>query len=71
MDDAALQDRLQAIERRQSVVLAMVAGLYLFGALLLFEREIAAVTPWHSAVALVVLGLVALVVGIQRRRGAR
>lgn len=71
MDDAALQKRLRTIERRQSVVIAMLAGLYLFGALLFLEQQIAEVTPWHNAVALVVLGLVALLIGFRRRRRAR
>jgi len=31
MDDAALQDRLAAIERRQYAILTLLAGLYAYG----------------------------------------
>lgn len=32
MDDAALQKRLTGIERRQYAILALLAGLYVYGA---------------------------------------
>lgn len=71
MDDSALQDRLDAIERRQSITLALLAGLYLLGGLWLLVRGVDAITAWHAGVAAVVLALGALAAGIYRRRRAR
>jgi len=70
MDDSALQQRLERIERRQSYLLVLVAGLYVFAALWLLVRELAAITAWHVAVGLVAVGVLVAVVGTYRRRQA-
>lgn len=71
MDESALQDRLEAIERRQSFVLALLVGLYLLGALWLLVETVAAVTVGDVVAGGVILAILASVVGIYRRRRAR
>jgi len=71
MDESALQHRLAAIERRQSLVLALLAGLYVIGLLGALVVTVPAVTAWHASAVGVVAGLVVLVVGIARRRRTR
>ncbi|WP_436925366.1 hypothetical protein [Halosimplex amylolyticum] len=65
MDDAALRERLGRIERRQTLVLALLVPPYLLGAAELFGY-------WVTTVAATVLALVgfALVVVRRRRRPA-
>ncbi|MEF8776011.1 MAG: hypothetical protein V5A43_05865 [Haloarculaceae archaeon] len=71
MDESALRDRLRSIERRQTIGISLLVGIYLFGGYLLLVGEIPSVTEYSATTALVALGLVALVVGIYRRRRAR
>ena len=71
MDESALQHRLDAVERRQSVTLALLAGLYVLAGLAAVVWIVPAVTARHASALGVVVGLVALVVGIARRRRAR
>ncbi|MFC7132455.1 MULTISPECIES: hypothetical protein [Salinibaculum] len=70
MDESALQNRLARIERRQSLVLALLAGIYLFGGLWILIRETTAVTVWNASAVGVALAILALAVGISRRRRA-
>jgi uncharacterized protein (DUF983 family) len=68
MDDAALQNRLDAIERRQSrIVSLLLVGYVLVGTWLVVD-EFAAVTVWDATVALVVLALVLSIGWLYRRR---
>jgi len=71
MDEPALQTRLDAVERRQSLTLALLVGVYLLGGLWVVVREVAVVTAWHAGVGVVALGVAALMTGIYRRRRAR
>ena len=68
MDESALQSRLDAIERRQSLVLSLLVVSYLFAASWLLVDAFDAVTVYHAAVALVALAGLASVAGIARRR---
>lgn len=71
MDESALQNRLEAIKRRQFYVLALLSGTYVLAGLWLLVRETAAVTVWHASAGVVGLCLVALFVAVYRRRRAR
>jgi ABC-type uncharacterized transport system permease subunit len=71
MDDAALHQRLSRLERRLTLTLALVVGLYLLGGVTAVVWIVPGVTPWHGAISVVALGLVAVVVGMARRRRAR
>jgi len=71
MDESALQHRLDAVERRQSLTLALLVGLYVLAGLAAVVWTVPAVTAWHASALGVVAGLAALVVGIARRRRAR
>ncbi len=71
MDESPLQSRLTTIERRQSLVLTLLVGLYLLGGLWVPIREVAAVTIWHAGVGAVALALIAVLVVVSRRRRAR
>lgn len=71
MDEGAIQSRLKAIERRQSLALTLLVGLYILGGLWVVVHEIAAVTVWEVVVGAIVLGVFASAVGIYRRRKAR
>jgi hypothetical protein len=71
MDDTALQQRLDAIERRQRLTLAGLGGLSLAALLWVLVTEVAAVTVWTAGAAAVGVSLLALVAGIARRRRAR
>jgi len=63
--------RLDAIERRQSVVIALLVGGYLLAGCWLLLSEVAWLTAWHVGSAAVVVAVVAAIVGISRRRRAR
>lgn len=67
MDDA-LQRRLDRIERRLSLVLALLVGGYALGIAWLLIEETAAVTPWHVGFGAVIVAVLALIAGIYRRR---
>jgi len=71
MDESALQHRLDAVERRQSLTLALLVGLYVLAGLAAVVWTVPGVTAWHASALGVVVGLVVLVVGIARRRRAR
>lgn len=71
MEESPLQSRLTTIERRQSLVLTLLVGLYLLGSLWVLVREVAAVTIWHTGIGAVALTLIALLAVISRRRRAR
>lgn len=71
MDDTTLQQELAAVERRQSVILAPLVGLYLLGGLWVLVETSETVTVWTAAVAVVLFGVVAAVVGVARRRRRR
>lgn len=66
MDDDALQARLRGIERRQNVILALLAVLHLVAAAELFGYWITTVV----ATALALVGLAYVVVSRRRRRDA-
>ena len=68
MDDRALQTRLDAIERRQSVLLWLLVGGYVLAALWLLVTATDAVTVWNAGVAAAVLAVLATAAGIARRR---
>lgn len=68
MDETTLHRRL---ERRLTVTLVLVVGLYLIGGVAAVVWTIPTVTPWHGAVAVIALGLIVGVVAIARRRRAR
>ena len=68
MDEPALQSRLDAIERRQSLALWLLVTGYVFAAYWLLVDSFDAVTVYHAAVALAALTGIASVVGISRRR---
>ena len=70
MDESAVQPRLDAIERRQSYILWLLVGGYVFfGAWFLIEA-VPAVTVWNAGFALGIIAVVAAMVGIYRRRQA-
>jgi hypothetical protein len=71
MDDPALHQRLSRLERRMTATLALVLGLYVLGGVTAVVWTVPGITPWHGAVAMGALGLVAAVVGMARRRRAR
>jgi hypothetical protein len=71
MDDSALQDRLEMIERRQSIILALLGGLYLLGRLWFLWWEFAGVTVWNLAVGFVGIGLLVTALGTYRRARIR
>ncbi|MFB6152424.1 MAG: hypothetical protein ABEJ40_11525 [Haloarculaceae archaeon] len=68
MDDVALQRRLDRIERRQSLVLAMLAAGYALAGLWFLVAVVEVVTPWAAAVGSTVALVVAGAAGISRRR---
>lgn len=71
MDDVTLQRRLDRVERRQSIALALLVGAYLLAGVWVLVEELALVSPWTAVVA-GSLGLVLTVsLGIVRRRRAR
>jgi len=61
MDDTALQERLRAIERKLSLVVALLVPPYLVGAAELFGY-------WRTAVVAVALALVGVALLVVRRR---
>lgn len=68
MDESDLERRLASIERRLSLVLALLAVGYLFVATAVLVRETTLVTAWHAGVGAAMLLLGATTVGIYRRR---
>ena len=68
MDDAALQNRLDAIERRQFRIVSLLLVGYVLAGTWLVVDEFAAVTVWDATVALVVLALVLSIGWLYRRR---
>jgi hypothetical protein len=70
MDESALQHRLAAIERRQSLALSLLVGVYVLGGTWILVEEVAAVTVWTAGVALVVLAVLGSMIGMYRRRRA-
>lgn len=70
MDDSVLQQRLDAIERRQTLVLSLLVAGYVLGGAWVLVAELDAVSAWSTGVGLVVLAVVASVVGVYRRRQA-
>jgi len=70
MDESALQSRLDAIERRQSLVLWLLVAGYVLAASWVLVDSVDAVTVYHAAIALSALAGLATVVGISRRRQA-
>jgi protein-S-isoprenylcysteine O-methyltransferase Ste14 len=71
MDESGLRSRLDALETRVSLVLALVVLGYVVVALAVLIRETAVVTPWTAGVGAVILLVVAGAVGLSRRRRAR
>lgn len=70
MDDAALQPRLDAIERRQFYVLSLLVGGYVFAGTWFLVETVPAVTVWDAGFGLISLAVLASMVGIYRRRQA-
>lgn len=70
MDDSALHSRLARIERRQSLVLALLVGVYALGGVWYLVEAVDAVTPWSAGFGAVVVLSFAVAVGIHRRRQA-
>jgi len=68
MDEPALRSRLDAVERRQSLVLWLLVTGYVFAASWLLVDSFDMVTVYHAAFALVALAGLASMVGISRRR---
>jgi hypothetical protein len=71
MDDAALQQRLDTFERRQSITLSLLVFGYVFLGAWVLVAELDAVSPWVAGFGLVGLAVAAVIVGIYRRRRAR
>ena len=70
MDESALQPRLDAIERRQSYILLLLVGGYVFAGTWLLIDTVPAVTVWNAVFGLVILAVLASILGIYRRRQA-
>lgn len=70
MDESALQPRLDAIERRQSYILLLLVGGYVFAGTWLLVDTVPAVTVWNAVFGLVILAVLASILGIYRRRQA-
>jgi hypothetical protein len=71
MDEAALQNRLDAIERRQSRIVWLLLLGYVGAGTWLLVDEVAAITVWDAVVALAALAFVLLVGWVYRRRQSR
>ncbi|WP_123534292.1 hypothetical protein [Halosimplex salinum] len=71
MDDSTLRSRLDAIERRLTLVSWLLAGMYVFGTAWLLVETFDAVTVYSAAVGVVALAVVASMSGVYRRRRAR
>ena len=70
MDDAPLQRRLDAIERRLSVLVALVASGYLVAGGWLLVVLVDPITPWHAGVAVVATLCLGVAVAVGRRRAS-
>ncbi|MFC7134983.1 MULTISPECIES: hypothetical protein [Salinibaculum] len=70
MDESALQPRLDAIERRQSYILLLLVGGYVFAGTWLLIDTIPAVTVWNAVLGWIILAVLASMLGIYRRRKA-
>jgi hypothetical protein len=70
MDESALQPRLNAIERRQSYILSLLAGGYMIAGTWLLVDTVPAVTVWNAGFGMISLAILASIVGIYRRRQA-
>ncbi|WP_276271724.1 hypothetical protein [Haloarcula litorea] len=70
MADAALQHRLDRIERRQRLVLGLLVTAYALAGAWALVSTVPAVTAYHAAVALAGLGLAAAGTAMYRRRAA-
>ena len=70
MDESALQPRLDAIERRQSYLLLLLVGGYVFAGTWLLVDTVPAVTVWNAGFGLLTLAALASLVEIYRRRQA-
>lgn len=71
MDDASLHRRLDGIERRQSILLALIVGAYLLAGSWILVDVVGLVSPWTIAVAGAVGLVLTMVLGMVRRRRAR
>jgi hypothetical protein len=71
MDDPALQPRLDAIERRQSYILTLLAGGYVLAGTWFLVETVPAVTVWNAGLGVLLLVFVTSTIGVYRRRQAR
>ena len=71
MDESALQRRLSAIERRQSLILSLNVLAYALGGGWLLVDSVDAITVWHAGIALTVVAVGILGGGVYRRRRRR
>lgn len=70
MDDSALQPRLDAIERRQFYILTLLVGGYVFAGSWLLVETVPSLTVWNTGFGVLVLGFIASMIGVYRRRQA-
>lgn len=70
MDEFALQSRLDAIERRQSYILSLLVGGYVFAGGWLLVETIPAITVWSAGLGLIILLVLVSTIGIYRQRQA-
>ena len=68
MEESALQPQLDAIERRQSYILSLLVVGYLFAGIWILIDTVPTVTVWNAGFGLIVLTILAVMVGIYRRR---
>lgn len=71
MDDSALQQRLDVIERRQMFTLSLLVVAYVLGGAWFLVDGVDVVSAWAAGFGLLALAVLASVVGIYRRRRAR
>lgn len=71
MSESDVQQRLDVIETRVTLVLALLTFGYAVAGAALLVQTTDAVTPWHAGVGAVALLAVGSAVGIYRRRRAR
>jgi hypothetical protein len=68
MDDSALQQRLDVIERRQALTLSLIVVAYVLGGAWFLVDGVDAVSAWAAGFGLIALAVLASMAGIYRRR---
>jgi len=68
MDESALQQRLDVIERRQVLIVSLIVAGYVLAGLRFLVAELEAVTVWTAGVGAAIVVVLAAIVGTYRRR---